>query len=96
MFWTYFVPGLGVSCGAGIGIVGLLLTVWTLNWAMGRTDRAWDFNRQTLAALMRRNELTGEANMALRDIAAAIVEIAQAPIEMAPPDEQTAVEDEPA
>lgn len=74
MFWTAFVWGLGVSCGATVGLLAFVVSFWVLQWASGRAaeiEAAKKVAELSLVALDRRNELTEETIEHLRVIAVA-------------------------
>ena len=62
MFWTAFVWGLGVSCGASLGVFVLILMKSGLNRI--ETLLGWHtvnlVNQKMIALLTERNVLTGE------------------------------------
>jgi hypothetical protein len=72
--WTAFVWGFGVSCGASFGLILFFILFWSLEWVTGRAKKKADdlgFNRKSLEALVKRNELTVEMISHLSAIAAA-------------------------
>ena len=40
MIWTAFIWGLGVSCGASIGIMSLVVMWTAFDWLTGKAERA--------------------------------------------------------
>lgn len=61
MFWTAFIWGLGVSCGSAFGLLLFCVAFWSTEWLTGRSKSKADIhdaNRQSVAALKERNELT--------------------------------------
>lgn len=76
MFWTAFLWGVGVSCGASVGIL-LLLVMWSLlNWFVGTASKATGINEKSLEALIRRNELSEEQVEQMRFLVTAAERIA--------------------
>lgn len=74
MFWTAFIWGIGVSFGAAFGLIAYFVMFWSLEWLVGRTADKLDYKknaRDSLAALILRNELTEETNGYLEQIARA-------------------------
>lgn len=69
MFWTAFVWGTGVSCGAAIGLIALVVMFWGLQWLVGKTEKQRDYAERTLQALLSRNEMTEETNKYLEAVA---------------------------
>ena len=69
---TAFLWGLGVSCGAAIGLLVFLLMKSGLEWSMGIRETNLTIertNRASLAALLERNKHTEETNELLDRIA---------------------------
>jgi len=61
IFVTGFLWGLGISLGAGIGLLVYILARDGLTWVTGQADTIQDIrhvNRASLEALQSRNELT--------------------------------------
>ena len=72
--WTAFVWGFGVSCGASFGLILFFILFWSLEWVTGRAEQKADalgFNRESLEALVKRNELTVQMIGHFASIAAA-------------------------
>jgi len=60
MFWTAFIWGLGVSCGAAFGLILFvaLKCIWDATVKSKPAKRANELAELANAALVRRNELT--------------------------------------
>lgn len=60
MFWTAFIWGLGVSCGAAFGLILFVAMkcIWDATVNSKRVRRANELAELANAALMKRNELT--------------------------------------
>lgn len=60
MFWTAFIWGLGVSCGACFGLLLFIILKSGVDWLLNSTagQRAQEVNKRTLDLLEGRNELT--------------------------------------
>ena len=90
MVWTAFLWGVGVSCGAAVGLLLFFLCFWSLEWACGRAKRAAElrgFNIDSLAALRDRNRLTEDTNNYASRIAFALEDIADSRISGSSTDE---------
>ena len=70
MFWTAFVTGVGISCGAGLFWIVILTMLKLLQSKPSMTQA--DINRLSLEALTERNELTRVTNIRLQSIVDAI------------------------
>ena len=74
MFWTAMVWGLGVSCGASIGMMGLVVMMELFN-RFTKTEivkRANEINELSIAALSERNDIGVASNVLLERVAAAM------------------------
>lgn len=73
MFWQACVWGLGVSLGASVGLMVFVVavTLWKMTTESQVVKQMRDVNEASLAALLRRNELSEEQVDCLRRIAAA-------------------------
>lgn len=72
--WTAFVWGFGVSCGSAYGLILFFILFWSLEWVTGRAEQKADslgVHRESLEALVKRNELTVQMIDHLAAIAAA-------------------------
>lgn len=75
MFWTAFIWGLGVSTGAAVGLLCWVCMFWSLEWLLGRSADKLDLkkiNKESLEALVLRNELTRDTNDYLANIARSV------------------------
>ena len=75
MFWTAFVWGVGVSCGAAIGLLGFMFAKTAADWALGHRkmqQTILTYNQLSLVELTNRNVLTLDTIEALERIAAAV------------------------
>jgi len=84
MFWTAFIWGLGVSCGAAFGLILFvaLKCVWDLTVNSKPVKLANELAEAANVALTRRNELTEKQIGQLTSIAASLSTIADASEEM--------------
>jgi len=73
-FCTALTWGLGVSLGGAVGLLVFMLTKLWLDWAFGHRARVEDMNKDSLRALLRRNELMLQIIDAADRIAEAIEE----------------------
>ena len=74
MFWTAMVWGLGVSCGASIGMMGFVVMMELFN-RLTKTEiakRAIEVHELSIAALRKRNDIGEESNALLERVAAAM------------------------
>lgn len=71
--FTAFLWGLGASSGASVGLIAFLLFKESLDWVCGRSKAIRDlvakYEADTLAALVRRNDLTVETIASIDRIA---------------------------
>ena len=75
MLVTAFTWGLGVSCGAAIGLLSFFVCKTLLDWLFGNRETAklvLNLNRESLEQLKIRNELTEDTNWYLSKISEAL------------------------
>lgn len=75
MLWTAFTWGLGLSCGAAVGLLVLLAGLVLVGWVLPDKHGTRKVNEQSLVALSRRNEIGMEQVEVLERIATAVERI---------------------
>lgn len=82
MFWTAFTWGIGVSCGASLGLLVFMFLKAGGDWLLGNSQEVTNvnekivaFNRESLDRLTERNELTTLMTLHVERIGDAITEL---------------------